>query len=48
MDEWQEDELYVDWDEHYNQDDVRAAEQELSYLENFDWTYDKYEDEIDC
>jgi hypothetical protein len=49
MDEWQEDELYVDWDEHYYQyDDVRAAEQELSYLENFDWTYDEYEDEIDC
>jgi hypothetical protein len=41
MDQWQEDELYggmVDWDEHYDQDDVRAAEEELSYLENFDWT----------
>lgn len=49
MDQWQEDELYggvVDWDEHYDQDDVRAAE-ELSYLENFDWTDDEYEDEID-
>jgi len=58
MDQWQEDELYgetVDWDEHYHQyDDVRAAEQELSSLENFDWTDenfdwtdDEYEDEID-
>lgn len=50
MDQWQEDELYggvVDWDEHYDQDDVRAAEEELSYLENFDWTNDEYEDEID-
>lgn len=52
MDKWQEwlDELYggvVDWNEHDDQDDLRAAEEELSYLENFDWTYDDYEDEID-
>ena len=50
MNQWQEDELYggmVDWDEQYDQDDARAAEEELSYLENFDWTDDEYEDEID-
>lgn len=34
-------------DDQYDQDDARAAEEELSYLENFDWTDDEYEDEID-